>query len=314
MTLVHCPYCGTKVMFARGGSKNRPITRRPYCSACGWNIPFVEKGVTSLWRWTTLTIFGFGIFVVTQILILMATHPPIRWGGVGVVLGFAAIWVLVAFVLPYRKYKKDLRDLADLRAAVEAGAKTGESRGGATPVADAATMELFDLIRSTPRPRPVHPNPMAQIAVYVSRGFALAYALGAIRILISPIDSLGASRSRLLASGILALAFILWFTFSVAARRESRLDLLTDGEVALARVLSRKSSKIVYEFSDASGRVIPGRGKDVTGSVQEGVYIPVFYDPRNPEDRVALCASWYEIDAPGSGSRARPWLTRQKPL
>ena len=300
-----CPYCNAKVAYIRGGSKNRPIVRLPYCGSCGWNIPFAQKGVISQWRWTILVIFGFGLFIVAQISVLMATHPSIQWHGAVLLVGFTVTWVLVAYVLPNRKFKRDLRQLASLRAAAEARSKAGESRRNDVPVPDAATVELFDFIRSTPCPRPVRFNPTARLAIYLSRGFALAYALGAARVLLFPIASLAVSSSRLLALGLFVFAIVLWFAFSMAAKLGDRTGLIKNGEVALGRVLTREGPKIACEFSDAKGRVVQGKGKNLGHNVQEGMFIPVFYDPQDPTDHVALCGSWYEIAVPKVVKRVR---------
>jgi hypothetical protein len=293
-----CPYCNAKVAYIRGGSKNRPIVRLPYCGSCGWNIPFAQKGVVAQLRWTILLMFGFGMFIVAQISVLIATHPPIQWHGAVLLVGFTAMWVFVAYVLPNRKFKRDLRQLAALRAAAEDRSKAGESCCNVVPVPDPATVELFDFIRSTPCPRPVRFNSTARLAVYVSRGFALAYALGAARVLMFPISSLGVSSSRLLAMGLFVFAVVLWFAFSMAAKLGDRTGLIKNGEVALGRVLTREGPRIACEFSDAKGRVVQGEGKILGHNVQEGMFIPVFYDPQNPADHVALCGSWYEIATP----------------
>src|SRR3979411_2659148 len=129
------------------------------------------------------------MFMVAQISALRATLPPIQWHGAVLLIGFTAMWVFAAYVLPNRKFNKDLRELASLRAAVEARSKAGESRRNVVPVPDPATVELFDFIRSTPCPRPVRFNPTARLAVYLSRGFAIAYAFGATRVLLFPIAS-----------------------------------------------------------------------------------------------------------------------------
>jgi hypothetical protein len=49
--------------------------------------------------------------------------------------------------------------------------------------------------------------------------------------------------------------------------------------------------------------VVQGEGKNLAGNVQEGMYFPVFYDPQNPADHVALCGSWQEIAAPRAGKQ-----------
>jgi hypothetical protein len=301
-----CPYCNAKVAYIRGGSKNRPIARLPYCVSCGWNIPFAQKGVISQWRWTILLMFGFGMFIVAQISVLMATHPPIQWHLAVLLVGFTAMWIFAAYVLPNRKFKRDLRELASMRAAAEARSKAGESRRNIVPVPDPATIELFDFIRSTPCPRPIRLNSTARAAVYVSRGFALAYALGATRVLLFPIASLGVSSSRLLAVGLFVVAVILWFAFSMAAKLGDRTGLIKNGEVALGRVLTREGPKIACEFSDAKGRVVQGQGENLGHNVQEGMFIPIFYDPQDPADHVALCGSWYEIALPRVAKRVRP--------
>src|ERR1700676_678622 len=89
------------------------------------------------------------------------------------------------------------------------------------------------------------------------------------------------------------------------ARWEDRADLIKNGEVALGRVLRREGPRITCEFTDAQGRRVQSIGKNLARNVQEGMHIPVFYDPQNPADHVGLCGSWYEIASPGAGKRVR---------
>jgi RNA 3'-terminal phosphate cyclase len=76
-------------------------------------------------------------------------------------------------------------------------------------------------------------------------------------------------------------------------------DLLTNGEVAAARitqkVASRNASAIKYEFEDFSGRRHSNTGTDYTQKLEEGMSVPVFYDRENPNRQVPACGTFHEV-------------------
>jgi hypothetical protein len=90
---------------------------------------------------------------------------------------------------------------------------------------------------------------------------------------------------------------LLIYTFLNRTRR-----LVTNGEVTIGRVTAvrtkgrRRKRIVTYEFLDRSGRLITTSCADSSGTLSEGMVVPVFFNFENPErDQVALCGSPYEV-------------------
>lgn len=104
---------------------------------------------------------------------------------------------------------------------------------------------------------------------------------------------------------IFAVSFLLLLLFIWLAqiRRELRnYSLLTDGDVALGRVTSQrtsggknKRSVITYEFADSVGRTWNGKGDDSTKKYIENMAVIVFYDPYEPDKNVAVCTTVWRV-------------------
>jgi hypothetical protein len=86
-------------------------------------------------------------------------------------------------------------------------------------------------------------------------------------------------------------------------RRELRnRPILANGEFALGAVTSQQDiggrtrrSKIAYEFRDTQGRIWRGKGYDFTKAYAENMAILVFYEPNDPSQNVALCATIWRL-------------------
>jgi hypothetical protein len=52
--------------------------------------------------------------------------------------------------------------------------------------------------------------------------------------------------------------------------------------------------------------VVSGRAYDRGYGAREGSTVPVFYDPRRPENHIAACACWLEASGRDAGSSSRP--------
>lgn len=92
--------------------------------------------------------------------------------------------------------------------------------------------------------------------------------------------------------GALGLLAPLAFSFKKSRR------LLTFGEVSIGTITERARNTVTYEFKDSTGRVISASCPDPTGLYAQGMPIPVFFSPDDPQkDQVALCGSPYEVDA-----------------
>jgi hypothetical protein len=97
-------------------------------------------------------------------------------------------------------------------------------------------------------------------------------------------------------AGVLALAA----STRVVLKSRRELRLLRYGEVVTAFIDSREldvewASRITYHFVTAGGETISGRRMCTGYDVSEASGVPVFYDPDNPADHIAACASWFEV-------------------
>jgi len=98
------------------------------------------------------------------------------------------------------------------------------------------------------------------------------------------------------------ITLVLGITTIVALRCWREIQLLRNGEVAMAHIDSRENTaewqddRIYHHFRTASGVAVSGRALYAGYNVLEGSSVPVFYDANNPKDHVAACASWFEAD------------------
>ena len=94
---------------------------------------------------------------------------------------------------------------------------------------------------------------------------------------------------------LLPIAFLVVGSWILIGHRR----LVRTGEISLAKVIAvqlrRRVPAITYEFSDRSGRLISASSPDNSRTISVGMVVPVFYDPENPQDQVALCGSFYEV-------------------
>jgi hypothetical protein len=79
--------------------------------------------------------------------------------------------------------------------------------------------------------------------------------------------------------------------------------LLTMGEMAVGRVTKqwtvRTGNGIRYEFTTRGGETISGMTTDSSRRLLVGMNVPIFYEPQNPKNQVAISAAFYEVVPPG---------------
>jgi len=78
--------------------------------------------------------------------------------------------------------------------------------------------------------------------------------------------------------------------------------IMAEGNLAIAKITSQGStggrhpkSKIRYEFTDVSGRLIEGEGDDKSWEFYEDMEVLVFYEPGNPKINVPICGASCEL-------------------
>jgi hypothetical protein len=84
-------------------------------------------------------------------------------------------------------------------------------------------------------------------------------------------------------------------------KERRRKKLLRDGNVAFALVKESSAGQsallpgITYEFQTEVGKPLEDFDQDWTDSFHKGMLVPVFYDSAQPENHVAMCASFYDV-------------------
>jgi hypothetical protein len=99
----------------------------------------------------------------------------------------------------------------------------------------------------------------------------------------------------------------IWSAVAVATIRDARRDrrLLAEGDLAIGIITRQelsggkhRRSTIRYEFKDTAGRLVQGEGTDQSRELYEDMTLPVFYNPANPRENVALATASCELEGP----------------
>lgn len=300
MATSECPCCGAATQLVQ--SKTKP--ELAYCASCGWNVARVQQVIALRSR-----SLKFGLIVMAALLGSALIFSPNKRNSLESA-GFVAALVISFVVISQKRLSKESRKLATLSADSNAGTLAGNSGQGkrTAPKPDTAILAEFDRLRSLPRPRTLRLNAAARSALYLVMIFPVGMWLWGIHDLIAPDHPISFSKSRGDArrSGtiMLALGVVTWFTFSRLYKNKVELDLMKNGEIALAQVVqappssSAFSLKVAYEFTDTGNRTVEGKDLDIERGLDEGTWFLLLYDPERPEHRLALRGSNYEFAGP----------------
>lgn len=114
--------------------------------------------------------------------------------------------------------------------------------------------------------------------------------------------------------GPIAYEFFLLKTLYVLPRYRK---LFANGEVQLARVTKmrqqKRGSRVWYEFTDLSGRVVKGSSWDKLRNNYVGTPIPILFDANKPEHSVSLFGPIWSIKLPSGATTAQfPWISLKR--
>jgi hypothetical protein len=107
--------------------------------------------------------------------------------------------------------------------------------------------------------------------------------------------------------GLLVFGFFIWLGFSVRRVNSWKRELMRNGEVAIASVVSQANhanvkggthSWVTYSFDDAHGIKHQGACTDRTSELFKGMTFLMYYDRKQPNRRVASCDSDFEVLLP----------------
>ena len=278
MAKILCPLCGSPVSRRQFFERSN----KPFCTRCGWNIDRAEKALRE--GRSMLVIFALAVAAITLFVTLTSPRNP-------ELLVIPILFGLVALA-PFWNYFSTRRMIAAARSSATPG----------FAIADRPIESALQRLQMMPRPRHVRLTWTGRIAVVV---LASVFVFGTL--LLAVIFTWNGYPHDSRNSPLIPLLFILFFAsiivIPVVLREQRNWQLLRDGEIALARVSSQTivqlgkttRSQIDFEFRTNQGALVRNSQKDLTGNVFEDMTIPVFYDPRDASQNVALCATYLRI-------------------
>jgi len=164
--------------------------------------------------------------------------------------------------------------------------------------------EIGQMIAELPRPRPVRMSVrgktmsaivsvalLTSLAAYAAAGLAIRRNAGG--------SSAGLSEFPIYMLSIVIILIFLIVMANVIGRQK---QLLSEGEMSMARVvdrwLARNGPNIRYDFMTPLGEHLSGSAADGSRKLSIGMTVPIFYDAQNTKKQLALCASFYEVVSP----------------
>lgn len=217
-----------------------------------------------------------------------------RWIGIVLISGLCLLWIAVSAVKLVLQKRELLK--CDLRGPV-VGSIAVQVAGGQNE--QYVVPSRFSHFSSLSVPRKLKMKRVFRWLAILLPIIAFAFTDVSYSLLIpphkAPDDPQWGARMALLTLGIYGA--ILW---GVLLERRRRL-LLQSGDVRFALVLKSNAGKgallpgITYRFETKDGKEIENYDHDWTDSYHQGMVVPVFVHPLQPENYVAMCASFYNV-------------------
>jgi hypothetical protein len=288
MKEILCPKCGMQAIGADGFWS----TSKPYCSYCGWNVSLAKEVERTSLKKLPWSLFLFAAFFGCIAYFSKAPFAllPFFFLSLFSVASAIATWRRLKLLQASHPAAAYATALSSVKAAEE---ETRHDRGTA-----------YRYLLALTKPRPVRLRPFQRaisVAFPISWIFIVYFGFQIIR------DGLAASSqlTTLTSLGPLFLFASLWSVIGVATIRDARRDrrLLAEGDLAIGIVTHQelsggrhRRSKIIYEFKDTAGRQVQGEGTDESREFYEDMTLPVFYNPANPRENVALATASCELE------------------
>ena|ERR1700679_1962527 len=163
------------------------------------------------------------------------------------------------------------------------------------------------LITHAERPRSIRPNVRALWSLLVLL-IAAAWAAAIVKSLFVKWFASPSVAGFITAEWYVLIGLLILIFVELSGLRSARRDceLMKNGEVAIASVLSQKNiyaprssiSRLTYTFEDTRGIKYQGSCRDATGKLFKGMTFLVFFERDLPMTQLASCNSSFEIVLP----------------
>lgn len=276
MRVADCPKCGAPA---------RPAGSTAYCPFCDWNrlaaVEAVRQGLLTL-PIVLLAFFAFSLLTK-------------RWIGVLVISGLALVanaFSAVKLVQQKRELHRTRVSGLNVLSATSTLDTTAPDKGYVIP-------SRFSHFPSLGVPRKLKMKRIFLWLAVLLSIIALAFTDDAYSLLIPPHtaqdDPQVGTKLGLFTVGVYMGIIWAWW------REMRRKRLLRSGQVTFGQVLESDAGMrallpgITYKFCTENGSEIEGFDRDWTDSYHKEMLVPVFYDSAQPENHVAMCASFYDV-------------------
>jgi|ERR1700735_252689 hypothetical protein len=163
------------------------------------------------------------------------------------------------------------------------------------------------MITHTGRPRAIRPNVRAVWSLLVLV-FVAVWAVAIVKGLFVKWFASASIADFVTAEWYVLIGLVILIFVELSGLRSARRnrELMKNGEVAIASVLSQKNiyaprasiSRLTYTFEDTNGVKYEGSCRDATGKLFKGMTFLVFFERDLPMTRLASCNSNFEIVLP----------------
>jgi hypothetical protein len=283
---VLCPRCGIGVSYFRRDQVG------PYCGECGWNLDWVTQ-VSRKPDWFFLKASLVGIFLIT----ISAFMHAISWRGASFLFGifcFTALLTLFGATKERRRAENLVNSVAQKHGA--------DLSSNAPDVPPDRVLACEVSLRAGPTH--VRFKSSNRVVMWIASILPLTLFCVSVR----PLFNTEYRLERFPGPGLylieILLAVGLWFLIYKTFRQVHPVDLVTKGDISMAKVIpvpdlaSRRG--VMFEFRDVSGNLVRTERPSNVGLLYCGTYIPVFYDRENPARCIAACDLDCEFNWPNN--------------
>jgi len=275
MRVADCPKCGAPA---------RPAGNTAYCPSCGWNQLRAKEDVRQSLLALPLVFLAFFLFSLLTKL----------WIGVLVISGLSLLGICVIAVrlLEEKRALNRIRDFALVTPTAASTLVAGAQKEYAVP-------SRFSHFPDLSLPRKLKMKRRFFWLTMLLSIVALTFTDAARYFLTPPHkaqdDPRVGTRLGLVAFGIYSGTCWAWW------REIRRKRLLRSGQVTFGQVVNSSAGTrallpgITYKFRSENGNEIQDFDHDWADSYDKEMVVPVFYDSAQPENHVAMCASFYNV-------------------
>jgi hypothetical protein len=271
---VLCPRCGLDICYFEKGQIG------PYCASCGWNLDFVSRA-----RLNNTSGF-WAVRSLPALFALLALLQSASWRSVLLTFAISSLLAVIGEFVG----RKNLKRMANIVAAVseKPGADLSSNAPDAPPdkvLAREVSLRLG--------PRHVRFKSSARVVMWIASILPTTILYSSVRPIFITEYRLDRFPGPWLYLFETLIGVALWFLIFETFRVEHPVELVTKGDISMAKVIPDhdpgRRMEVIFEFRDVCGSPVRALRHSYAGHFHSGTYLPVFYRREDPEKCLAAC-------------------------